>query len=469
MSLKKRLITIVAVIGMVAATLYGSTQKISGVSEDEGRFSWFGEKETVYFWYSDETLTDYLNAAAVSFGEKEGVRVIPVMASDSEYLEALNQASLDGQHAPDAYLLSNDLLEKAYLAGLASKIQDEGNICNESHFSKAALDAVTYKGHRIAYPFFFETSALLYNRTYMEEWAKQQVMKELESAGGAEATEEQALPDATGESTAVDETLVAQKTQEYLASGIPTTVDGIREVADTFDVPEGVESVFKWDVSDIFYNYWIVGQYMIAGGDAGDDVTNMNINNPETLQCLEVYKALNQFFFIESDTVTYDSVIQDFIDGKSVFTIATPDVVKCLAEAKEEGRFTFEYGIAPMPDVSPELKSRSMSVTNTVVVNGYSAHKELANRFASYLTTEYVDNLYQQTEKVAADLHANTGNEELQVFMTEYADSVPLPKMMATGNFWLHLEVLFHKIWNGAEVVSAVQELADQMALQIRE
>jgi len=468
MSLKKRLITIVAVIGMVAATLYGSTQKISGVSEDEGRLSWFGEKETVYFWYSDETLTDYLNAAAVSFGEQEGVRVIPVMVSDSEYLEAVNQASLDGQHAPDAYLLSNDLLEKAYLAGLAGKIQDEGNICNESHFSKAALDAVTYKGRQIAYPFFFETSVLLYNRTYMEEWAKQQAMKELENLG-EEATEEQVSQDAAGENSTVDETLLAQKTQEYLATGVPTTVDDILQVADTFDVPEGVESVFKWDVSDIFYNYWIVGQYMIAGGDAGDDATNMNINNPETVQCLEVYKALNQFFFIESDTVTYDSVIQDFMDGKTVFTIATPDVVNRLARAKEDGSFVYEYGIAPMPDVSPELKSRSMSVTNTVVVNGYSAHKELANRFASYLTTEYVDNLYQQTEKVAADLHANAGNEELQVFMTEYAGSVPLPKMMATGNFWLHLEVLFHKIWNGAEVVSTVQELADQMALQIQE
>lgn len=464
MSLKKRLITIAAVIGLAAAALYGSTQKISGVSEDESRFSWFGQKETVYFWYSDETLTDYLNAAAVSFGEKEGVRVIPVVASDSEYLEAVNQASLSGEHVPDAYLLSNDLLEKAYLAGLASKIQDEGIICNETHFSKAALDAVTYKGQQIAYPFFYETSALLYNRNYMEEWAKQQAMKELESADeGQEASE------VAEDGSTVDEALLARKTQEYLAVGIPATVDDILEVADTFDVPEGVESVFKWDVSDIFYNYWIVGQYMIAGGDAGDDAANMNINNQETIQCLEVYKALNQFFSIESDTITYDSVIQDFMDGKTVFTIATPDAVKRLALAKEEGSFVYDYGIAPMPDVSKELKSRSMSVTNTVVVNGYSEHKKLANRFATYLTTEYVNNLYQQTEKVAADLHANADNEELQVFMTEYADSVPLPKMMATGNFWLHLEVLFHKIWNGVDVVSAVQELADQMALQMRE
>jgi len=463
MSLKKRLIAIVAVIGLVAVTLYGSTKEISGVREDEGRLSWFGEKETLYFWYADETLTDYLNAAAVSFGEKEGVRVIPVMASDSEYLEAINKASLSGQQSPDAYLLSNDMLEKAYLAGLAGEIRDEENICSETNFPKAALDAVTYKGKKIAYPFYYETSALLYNQNYMEEWAKQQAQKELANAGNEETAEE------SEENATLDETELAQKTREYLDAGIPTTLDDIREIADTFDVPEGVESVFKWDVSDIFYNYWIVGNYMIAGGDAGDDVTNININNQETIQCLEVYKALNQFFFIESDTVTYDSVIQDFIDGKTVFSIATPDAVRRLEEARAEAELTFDYRIAPMPDVSSELKSRSMSVTNTVVVNGYSAHKELANRFAAYVTNEYVGNLYEQTEKVASNVHANADNADFQIFMEEYSESVPLPKMMATGNFWLHLEVLFHKIWNGAEVVSAVQELADQMALQIGE
>lgn len=467
MSLKKRLISIVAVFGVVAATLYGSTQEIGGTDENKNIFSWFGEKETIHFWYADENLTDYLNAAAVSFGERERVRVIPVMVSESEYLEAVNRASLDGQQVPDAYLLSNDMLEKAYLAGLASKIQDEGSVCNETNFPKAALDAVTYKEQQIAYPFYYETSALLYNHTYMEAWAKQQAMKELEHVG--EDEEESEFIETQEESATVDETVLAQKTQEYLDSGLPATVDDIREIADTFDVPEGVESVFRWDVSDIFYNYWIVGQYMIVGGDAGDDATNINIGNQETVQCLEVYKALNQFFFIESDTVTYDSVIQDFIEGKTVFSIATPDVVRRLEDAKAEAKMSFEYRIAPMPDVSPELKSRSMSVTNTVVINGYSAHKELANRFAAYITHEYAGNLYEQTEKLASSLHANADNADFQVFMEEYNNSVPLPKMMATGNFWLHLEVLFHKIWNGAEVVSAVQELADQMALQIRE
>jgi len=456
--LKKKLISVVAVIAMTAAMLYGSTMEISGVDETDSRFSWMGEKETLYLWYADDELTNYLNGAAVAFGVEKDVRVIPILVSDSEYLEAINRASLRGEQTPDLYLLSNDSLEKAYLAGLAAEIQDVENVCNEENFPAAALSAVAYRGKTIAYPLFYETSALVYNRTYLGQWAEQQALKELaneDEEDGSEASAE------------VDPTLLEQKTAEYLAKAVPTTVEEIQNFADTFDVPETVEGIMKWDVSDIFYNYWIVGEYMIAGGDAGDDSSNMNINNQETVQCLEVYKALNQFFFIESDTVTYESVVQDFVDGKTVFTIATSDVVNRLETAKAEGSFAYEYGITTMPDISTELKSRSMSVTNVVAVNGYSANKELANRFAAYLTDGYAEHLYERTGKVAANDKVNEKNAELQVFMTEYRDSVPLPKVMEIGNFWLHLEILFSKVWNGGDVTALLQELANQMEMQI--
>lgn len=489
MILKKRLIAIGAVIAMAAAAIYGSTLEMSGTGDGESRLSWFDRKETIYLWYADENLTDYLTGAAASFGEQEGVRVIPVMSSDSQYLEAINDASLNGTQVPDVFLLSNDSLEKAYLAGLAGEIQDERNICNETYFPNAALSAVSYHGKKIAYPLYFETSALIYNETYLEEWANQQATKDMEASmeedAGEEAqdaegdTQNTGEADSTEEETSMDGALsgdnqivapaegtLEERTQSYLEQGIPTTVSGILHFADTFDAPENVEGVLEWDVSDIFYNYWIVGQYMIVGGDAGDDVENININNAETVQCLEVYKSLNQFFSIESDTINYDSVIQDFIDGKTVFTVGTTDVVKKLEDAKADGSFAYDYGVATMPNVSDSLQSRSLSVTNVAVVNGYSEHVALANRFAEYLAQNYCNHLYAQTGKVSANLNCNQDNGALQMFLTEYADSVPLPKMMETGNFWITLERLFAKVWNGNDVTAAVQELADQMSVQ---
>ncbi len=478
MFLKKRIIATAAVIAMAAAAVYGSTQEMSQTQDTGDRLQLFRGKETIYCWYSDESLSGYINAAAVSFGEQNKVRVIPVLTSDSEYLEVINQETLHSDQIPDIYLLSSDSLEKAYLAGLASKVPDTEKICDTDHFSQAALAAVTYNDKIIGYPVYFDTSALVYNEDYLKTWATQQAEKELSGSSdndepvgeGEEIIEEDSLPeDQTTEQAAVDEAAVNALAEQYFAKALPSTVDDLLNIADTFDAPEGVEGVMKWDVNDIFYNYWIVGNYMIVGGDPGDDRNDININNPETIQCLEVYKALNQFFFIESDTVTYDSVIQDFIDGKTMFTIGTTDVVKRLEDAKADGSLTFNYGIARMPDVSAELSSRSLSVTGAAVINGYSEHKELADRFAAYLAEGYSDGLYERSGKMPASLHAaeNADNGALTVFADEYADSVSLPKMLETGNFWMQLEVLFSKVWNGEDVTTLIEQLAGTIAEQV--
>ncbi len=458
MFLKKRIIATAAVIAMAAAAIYGSTQEMSQTQDVGSGLQLFRGKETIYCWYSDESLSGYINAAAVSFGEQNGVRVIPVLTSDSEYLEAINQETLHADQMPDVYLLSSDSLEKAYLAGLAAK--------------------VTYNDKIIGYPVYFDTSALVYNEDYLLTWATQQAQKELAGSSdndepvgeGEEIIEEDALPeDETGEQVTADEAAVNALAEQYFANALPSTVDDLLNIADTFDAPEGVEGVMKWDVNNIFYNYWIVGNYMIVGGDPGDDRNDIDINNPETIQCLEVYKALNQFFFIESDTVTYDSVIQDFIDGKTMFTIGTTDVVKRLEEAKADGSLTFNYGIARMPDVSAELQSRSLSVTGAAVINGYTEHKELADRFAAYLAEGYSDGLYERSGKMPASLKAaeNADNGALAIFADEYANSVSLPKMLETGNFWMQLEVLFSKVWNGEDVTTLVEQLAETIARQV--
>ena len=456
MDWKKRLLSVaVVVLCMVAVILLG-TGELRTVESRESKsiFDGIVNKETIYFWYTDDSMTSFINSAAVSFGESHGVRVIPVLTAEGEYLEAINQASLRGGQMPDVYLIGNDSLEKAYLAGLASETMDEGTVCNTDYFPQAALNAMSLRGKNIAYPLYFETSALLYNESYLEEWAVQQAKKELTENGGEGAAE--------------DEEAVADLAQSYLEAGIPATVDDILSLADSFDVPENVEGIMKWDVSDIFYNYWVVGRYMVVGGEAGDDESRIDIDNEEVIQCLEVYKALNQFFSMETDTISYDSVIQEFIDGKIMFTIATTDVISKLESAKADESFVYEYGIATMPKVSDELDSASLSVTGAVVINGYSEHRELANDFAEYLVNDCAEELYERAGKLPARLDTDMDNGPAQVFKLEYGNSIPLQKMMETGNFWIQLEVLFSKVWDGADAETLISELAEQIATQVQ-
>lgn len=478
--MRKRLLAVLLIVCVMAGMLYlGNENEYVGKEEEISTL--FRDKETIYFWYSDEALTDFIASAAVAFGAEKDVRVIPVLTSDSEYLEALNQASLHSTQIPDAFILSNDSLEKAYLSGLASRITDEAGICNEDHFPGTALSAVTYKDKLVAYPYYYQTSALLYNKTYLEAWTAEQLQKAAE-ADGEDATEDTGgdVADAstadnadasgeegdTGEMDATEDTLTV--TPEQLEAGIHANMDEMLAFADNYDAPENVEAVLRWDVSDIFYNYFFVGNYMVVGGECGDDETAVDINNEAVKQCLEVYQNLNQFFYIESDSVSYDSVVQDFIDGKIVFTIATTDVLAKLKQAEEEGTFPYEYGIAMLPGPSAELQAKSLSVTNCVVVNGYSEHRELANEFAAFLTNEYYDNLYERTGKVSANLAANAGNEDLQVFMEEYKHAGSLPKMIETSNFWIQLEILFSKVWEGEDAAGLLQELSDKITTQLQ-
>lgn len=466
MDLRKRLLAVLAVICMLAAVVYVGASGME-IREDVESQPFFNNKETIYFWYSDEAMTDYISSAAVAFGQDRDVRVIPVLASDSEYLEAINDASLHGSQIPDVYIISNDSLEKAYLAGLASRIVDEKGVCTLTHFPQTAISAVTYKDKLIAYPYFYETSAFLYNKTYLEAWTAEQLAAQTEGTGVVEIPDD--VPDAEDpvddEEYAGEDVLVV--TPEQLAAGIPSNMDEVLAFADNYEAPENVEAVLRWDVSDIFYNYYFVGGYMVVGGESGDDENNINIYNEETKACLQVYQKLNQFFFIESDTVTYESVVQDFIEGKIVFTVATTDVLAKLEAAKADGTFPYEYGIAMIPQPSAQLRGRSLSVTNCVAVNGYSEHRQLANEFAAYLTGSYYADLYERTGKVSANLSANQDNEYLKTFMEEYKNADSLPKMMETSNFWIRLEILFSRVWDGGDIDTLLRELSDQILSQV--
>ena len=150
--------------------------------EADLRSDFGNRKETIHLWYTDDALTDYLGSKALEFYNQTDIRVDVKQVSGLEYLEAVNAASLDdGTDTPDLYILSNDSLEKAYLAGLATQLPDTAPVYEEQLFSQSARNAVLYNGKYVACPMYFETSALLYNKTYL-----QQIADEANGAGAGQ-------------------------------------------------------------------------------------------------------------------------------------------------------------------------------------------------------------------------------------------------------------------------------------------
>lgn len=468
----KKIYSILLIIAMTALTaLAGSGQP--GQTETAGLFQ---KKENIVIWYTDDALSDYLAGAALKYYEEKDVRVTPVLVSGLQYLEQIHDAQMSGEGAPDLYIISNDTLEKAYLSGLAAQITDPEGLVTASHYSDAALHAVTYENKLLGYPLYFETSVFLYNETYLTDMAVKTIEAEQNAAEGEAAMEMveaagsdeelEALAENDNDATSVSD-ISEEQIAEKKAALVPATMDGILTFADAYDAPETVEAVFKWDVSDIFYNYFIVGDSIDVGGINGDDAGIIDIYNQRAVECMTLYQQLNQFFSIDTKAVTYDSVLSEFMEGKIVFTVATTDAIGKLEKAKNDGSFAYEYGVTAIPAVSDTLDSKSLSVTNAAVINGFSKNGALANDFASYLVRNQAADFYTMTDKIPSRYDISYENPAIFAALSEYGASVPIPKMMQTSNFWAQLEIAFTKIWTGSDVNEILSGLDERIKNQV--
>ena len=179
-------------------------------------------------WYADNAITPYLEQVAVMFEEENQVSVNLVPTSSIDYLEMINQSNIDGVQRADVFLLNSESLEKAYLAGLALELKE--GAYEEGIYPELAVNSTVYQGKTIAYPFYFETEFLLYNKNFVET--------------------------------------------------APASFQEIIEFAQSYEgTYEGVESILKWDVLDLFYSYGFIGEYFNLGGVYGDDSSIIDLDN----------------------------------------------------------------------------------------------------------------------------------------------------------------------------------------------
>ena len=438
-SFGQRIIAVLIVVLILGQML---TVGISRYSSFKGNSVNSGENSELTVWYTDAKLNDFMLEAAEEYKNETGINVHAQLISAVDYIETISEETFQKENGPDLFVAGSDLLQKALYAGLVDD-QVTYSEAEEDNIPQKAFDAVTCDGKLIGYPFYFESCFLLYNKYYTEDW--------------------------------------------------PRTVDQILEYADAFDsttTTERVQSIFKWDVSDIFYNYFFIGNYVGLGGTHGDDKSQLNLSEGKVIECLKYYQSLNEFFAIDEETVHNEDVIQQFIDGKIVFTIAKTDAIARLDQAIEDGivpEYQLEattdeegneipprevdcfYGVGDIPDLSDELVTRGLSVTNSIVVNNYSDNRVYAHDFAHYLSYEKSEHLYEQTGKVSVCKSVILGDENWERIMRQYAGSVEIPKIIEMSNYWILMEIAFANIWNGADITSEIVRVVSQMNMQLSE
>lgn len=438
-SLGQRIIAVLIVVLVLAQMLTVGISRYQSMNEQAEAVT---EGMELTIWYTDAKLDEFMQEAAEEYREKTGIVVNPQKISAVDYIEKISDATFIEESGPDLFVAGSDLLQKALYAGI---VDDHVNYSDseKKNIPEKAFNAATCNGKLVGYPFYFESCFLLYNQYYAEDW--------------------------------------------------PRNIDQILEYADNFETSgttEKVQNIFKWDVSDIFYNYFFIGNYVGMGGPYGDDRSQVSLSEGKVIECLQYYQSLNEFFAIDEETVHSEDVIQEFIDGKIVFTIAKTDAIARLDQAIADGaipEYKLEtetdeegnelpprevdcfYGVGDIPNLTEDLVTRGLSVTNAIVVNNYSDYRTYANDFAHFLSYEKAEHLYEQTGKVSVRRDVTAGDEKWERIMAQYDGSVEIPKIIEMSNYWILMEIAFANIWNGADITTEIEEVVSQVNMQMND
>ncbi len=346
--------------------------------------------ENINLWYTNDELTEYLADCAMHFRETNGVGVNLKLVSSVDYIEAIYQGTKEGNVA-DVYILNTESLEKAYLAGIVAENVDT-DICNGDNYPEVALNASTYNGKLIGYPFYYDTTFFLYNKDYVEA---------------------------------------------------PETFSDIIEFSNNYmGEYKNIETILQWDVHDLFFSYCFVGEYLNFGGVCGDDASIIDINNANVIEALTYFKQINQILYFDSADSNYEDVLNDFLEGKILYTMgSTANLEQIIGSG-------VNYGICTIPALNDEMDSRAVSINYTVVVNPYTSNKELASQLAQGISFEHAEEFFSYTKKIPSRRLSSYPNENWQHIAEQYEHTATLPKLMATTNYWMELEVVLNTIWD---------------------
>lgn len=364
------------------------------------------EKETeddgLTLWYNDQRYDEYFTNLAADYEKVKGIKVNVKYMSDIDYLENINKANKQTDDtlgkAPDIYLLDSDELEAAYGYGLAK--ENESSYYNSENYSSAAINAITYKGKKVAYPLTFDTEFMIYNDAYFKS--------------------------------------------------VPVNFQAIINYSKNFKFSENkdVKYIMYWNVEDIYHNYGFVGKYMNIGGEAGDDKTKIDVNTDEVKKAFNFYTELPKDFGINiSDD--FSGLAKAFMNGEIIASIVTMDEYNELKELDNPKKIS--YNICGLPDLNDESGTKPLSRTETLVVNYMSDKDKEAEELAKYATYDRTDLIYSQTGLFSTK-HTDYANADYAVIQEQYDNSCILPKMLVTGDYFAQVQSVLNKAWNGEKV-----------------
>jgi arabinogalactan oligomer/maltooligosaccharide transport system substrate-binding protein len=332
--------------------------------------------DTIRFWYDDESYTAFFEQAAMEYEEQTGIKVTVELRDDVDYIGDIYDETIQDENFPDVYLIQSDNLAEAYLYGLVAV--NEKGISDKA--ASHAAEASEYNGVVYGYPLSYNTTVFVYQNGFFESE--------------------------------------------------PETIDSIITYSEENDPPEDVEYLLEWDVNDPFYDFMFIGNSVTFVRETDSDVSV--VYDEEVYQTdLDYFEEILESFSINADTVSEESIILNFLAGRTLCAIIDTDLLEKLSG--------YDYSLMAIPNLSGELSSVTCAATDLIVVNDFSENSAAAD-FAQFVTENMAGELYEMTghySVMAADGEM-TDNEA--VAREVYEKSVLMPDARDAKDFWVNLK-----------------------------
>ncbi len=339
-------------------------------------------EEDLIFWYDDDSYEQFFALAAREYFEKTGIKALPVPKDSAEYMEAVYDSTMREDSYPDVYLISGEDLEEAYLYGLAAS---NGSADRYSGAAEHALTAASYRGKLLGYPLNYNACVFIYQNDYF--------------------------------------------------SRPPETMEDIIRYSEENEPGENVEYLMEWDVNDAFYDFPFVAN-SITFEKKEPQLLTVVYEEELYQKDKEFFQELTSSFSVDAETVSEESIIKNFKEGRTLCALIDTDSLCRLED--------YPYSLKKVPDLNGELKTFSCAMTKMLAVNDFSPKTQQAADFAEFVTVDMAAALYGTSghysvfKSEAADMVEQTAYEA-------YETAVLAPDSQDARDFWVGLKERFER------------------------
>jgi arabinogalactan oligomer/maltooligosaccharide transport system substrate-binding protein len=372
-----------------------------------------GAKLVVWYSASERALID---EAAKAFKEKYGVDVEYQDVGPDKSIEKMITDGPAGVGA-DVFLAVHDRLGSAVQAGvvLPNDLHGEESTANNSEKS---VNAWMIDGQLYGYPMSVETTAVFYNKDLIPE--------------------------------------------------APKTWDEVISFAKTFNDVKAQKYAYMWEVGNGYWSWGFFGGYdgYVFGKD-GTDPADIGLNSAGAVEAAKFFESLkDQILPIKAADIKADIKTSLFTSGKLAMNVSGP------WQTQEFKTGLKNLGVAEYPTLPNGKPMMPFSGVKGFLVNANTKYPIAAKLFAQLVTSEeYQTKNFElfgslpsnknvaASEKVSSDPFAS-------VFLKQFDNSTPMPKISEMNAFWSTHEAALSSLWNDK---ADAQKTMDDWATKVKD